>query len=517
MPSPFLMNEGQHIDHFGNAIYPTYVDFRDPSERKPVMRLVKGCRAEHAIETSQKVLISKPSRFRDLGENLIRDPGEANASRERLTYEAIDDPEQLAEAHRRDRAVNRAYELVDANVRTNTTGVRASRSTSRTFTFGKNGWIFCAAVEPTTPEEWALWRGTLQDDYDHVSYIERPREFARALTTMAAQQQGPQSSPIQMTNSFDDGPKLLTRHQVQLLYHGPVIYVDDVHALVQAATSRIEIMLLPLFAKARKYQHQREYRFAIWAQTEPIEETVLLHASPALIAAMGRAVPTSEPQVMPPFEYVEDETGEDEDNFEDEHDAGCDQSDVSLIDKISEESEALREFRQRAFERANNPATMIRPNKIDPAAALPAEFESLTAAYAAVQTLRNRVNSVQTSDNFTPKQKLEAASAAWYADQHIRSVCETFEDPISGISINPDSFVIVEVSLHEQPDIACKMAVAPTGECSMQLTTQGRWNTITVENAWSPSNMGQSIRDFLQDASNPRRRDANGETLQEAP
>ena len=141
MPSPFLMNEGQHIDHFGNSIWTTYVDFRDPCDRQPVVRLVKGCRAEHAIEGSQAVLISKPSKFRDFGENLIRDPEEARASRENVTYEATDDPDQLAAAHRRDHAMNRAYELVEANVRTYTTGVRTTRSTGQAYTFGKNGWI----------------------------------------------------------------------------------------------------------------------------------------------------------------------------------------------------------------------------------------------------------------------------------------------------------------------------------------------------------------------------------------
>ena len=304
---------------------------------------------------------------------------------------------------------------------------------------------------------------------------------------------------------------------MQILYHGPVIYVDDVYALLQAATSKTEIMLLPLFAKARKYQHQREYRFVMWAQTEPTAETVFLHASPALIAAMGREVPTGEPQIMPPFEYLEDETRKEKDDFEDEYDAVSDQSDVSLIDKITEESDGLHSFRRRMFDLANDPATVSRPNKLYPAAAPPDEFESLTATYSAVETLRNSVNSVRTADNMTPKQKLEAASAAWYAEQHIRSVCETFGDPISGISISPDSFVVIEVSLHERSDIACKMAVAPTGECAMKLTAQGISSTVTVENAWPRSNMGQSVRKCLQNALNPRRRNDNGEPLQEPP
>ena len=84
MPSPFLMGEGQHVDHFGNLITTTYVDFRDPAQRLPINTLVKGSRTEYAIQTCRKVLISKPSRFRNLGENLIRDPGEAFASHEQV-------------------------------------------------------------------------------------------------------------------------------------------------------------------------------------------------------------------------------------------------------------------------------------------------------------------------------------------------------------------------------------------------------------------------------------------------
>ena len=339
---------------------------------------------------------------------------------------------------------------------------------------------------------------------------------------MVAQQLGPQGGPIEFTNSFDDILKNFTRHSVQLLYHGPVIYVDDVYALLKAAKSKTEIVLLSLFAKARRYQHQREYRFVMWAQTEPTEETVLMQASPALTAAMGREFSTGEPQVMPPFESLEEKTNEGEDDCQDEYDAdeydaGFDQSDVSLIDRISQESNALNEFRQRVLERADDPATVVRPNKLEPAAALPCEFESLTAMYSAVQTLRNSVNSVRNADNMTPQQKLEAASAAWYAEQHIRSVCEVFDDPMSGISISPDGFVVVEISLHGRPDITCKMAVAPSGECAMQMTAQGIPSTVQVETPWPRSTMGQSVREFLEHISNLWRRNDNVEPLQEPP
>ena len=507
MPSPFLLNEGPHIDHFGNLIYPIYVDFRDPTEREPVTRLVKGCRTEHAIETNQTVLISKPSRFRDLGESLIRDPGEAYASRENLHYEVIDDPKHLAEARRVDQALNRGYELVGANVRAHTNSVRTTRSQDQKFTFGKNGWIFCAAIEPTTLQEWKLWHSTLQDDYDHVSYIERPREFARALATMVAEQQGPQGKPTRLTHTFDDYPKLRTEHPVQILYHGPVIYVDDVYALILEATSEHEIMLLPLFAKASEYKNQREYRFAIFTQTEPTAETVLLAAAPALTGAMGQAVSTGSPQIMPPTEYIEDETGKDEDDVDDQSDDGTDQSDVNLVDLIDlirEKSDDLHTSRQRVFEPANHPTTFLRLNEPDLTSALFEAVAARTDTHPAVLELRNKVYRAQNSTDLAPLQKLEVASAAWYADQHIRSLCETFEEFKPDVSISLDSFVVINISLLKHPDVTCKMAVAPSGECAMQLTDQERQRAVSMETPWPHSTMGAALQRFLEDASNPR-------------
>ena len=243
MPSPYLMSEGQHVDHFGNLIWPIYVDFRAPADRQPITTLIKGCRDEHAIETGGQILISKPDRFRSLGENLIRDPGEAYASHVEVTHETVDDPSDVARARLRDQAMNRAAELTGSTFRTNTTGVRTTHSNTQSLTFGKNEWIFCTSIEPTTKDEWAEWRGTLEDGYNHVSYIHRPRDFARALATMAAEQLGPQGQPAVLTYSFEEEPTLRTRHGVQWLFHGPVIYVDDVYGLINAATSKHELVV----------------------------------------------------------------------------------------------------------------------------------------------------------------------------------------------------------------------------------------------------------------------------------
>ena len=109
--------------------------------------------------------------------------------------------------------------------------------------------------------------------------------------TMVAEQLGPQGKTHPLTHSFEGEPALRTQHSVQMLFHGPVIYVDDVYALIDAATSTYERMLLPLFAKATQYQDMREYRFAIWAEKEPSEKHELLTASAAMIGSMGPRVP----------------------------------------------------------------------------------------------------------------------------------------------------------------------------------------------------------------------------------
>ena len=515
MHPPLLMNEGSHVDHFGNLIWSTYVDFRDPSERLPINRLVKGCRKEYAIEICRTFLISRPRRFRDKGEGLIRDPGEAYASQETITYEyeAVDDPHQLAEAHRRDRAVNRTHELVGSNNTTKTTSVRQTQSKGkgRFLDAGRNWWIFCTSIEPPTNDDWNLWRATLEDDYDHVSFIQRPREFARALAIMVAEQQGPQGGPSEMTHSFDGEPSLRTEHRTQWVFHGPVIYVDDVYALIQAATSKHELALLPLFAKNSEYRDQREYRFAIPTEVEPASETVLLEASSALLGNMTPKFLNYLPQIAPRVQFIQTAANPAEDDLDDEFHGSSEDSGSSLIDRLTGDTGAWREFASRILEQGSKSATFLRPNRLEPDAPLPDDFMAATAVYPAVVSLRNKVNDVRMSDDASHQQGLEAASAAWYAEQHIRSLCDSFEDPVSGVSITPDGCVVVEVTLREHPYISCKMAVAPTGQCTLKLEIGKVPIIFAAESVWPRSGIGEDVRRYLNDdsrnhcASEPRK------------
>ena len=158
-----------------------------------------------------------------------------------------------------------------------------------------------------------------------------------------------------------------------MLFHGPVIYIDDVYALINSATSTYESMLLPLFTKAKKYQHMREYRFAVWAEKEPGQERELLTASAALIGAMGLESPMSKPQIMPIAEPLEPLMEDEDYDFNDEPD----QLLPSPMENVEGGSGDLLDFRRRLFEQANDPATILRPNEIDPVAELPEDFFDL--------------------------------------------------------------------------------------------------------------------------------------------
>ena len=138
---------------------------------------------------------------------------------------------------------------------------------------------------------------------------------------MVAEQPGPQGNCDPFTHSFEGEPQIRTQHSTQVLFHGPVIYVADVYALIDAATSKYERMLLSLFAKATQYRDMREYRFAIWAETEPSEEQELLTASAAMVGSMGRESYDGGPQIVPPIESLEAEKEEvqEEDYFDNDY------------------------------------------------------------------------------------------------------------------------------------------------------------------------------------------------------
>lgn len=241
MLTPLTVSEGYRIDHFGNVIATTYVDLREPAARQPIPALVKGCRPEHVIEECELVKLSTPWTFRNSGENLVRDSAEGYYSDTRVMHDAVDDPQDMARARERDAAMNRVAELVGFAWRRNTTSTHTKVSESETLDYAPVGWLFCASIEPLTPEEWASWQATLEDGYSSKSYIYRPREFANALGHMAADQLGPQGAMVPVRSTIEGLPPSETSHLSQPVFHGPVLYVDDVDSWLREPSRRLSI------------------------------------------------------------------------------------------------------------------------------------------------------------------------------------------------------------------------------------------------------------------------------------
>ena len=170
--------DGHHVDDAGNLISCTYVDFRDPDERFPIAALRKASSKRHSIPGCETIRISKPGRFLGPGEGLV---GNGEHKREAAIGGEPDEPNDSSVA-----AADRS--AVTAN--------EAPRD--------RNGWIYCASIEPETPEEQAAWREAMPSRCDAVSPIRRPREFARALGAMAAEQVGPRGRILLLRNTVDE-------------------------------------------------------------------------------------------------------------------------------------------------------------------------------------------------------------------------------------------------------------------------------------------------------------------------
>ena len=177
MRSVEYLADGHHVDHEGNLIACTYVDFRDPAERCPVTVLQKASSKRHAVPGCETIRISKPSCC----------PGEGD--------------------------------LAGAGDAVPAAGA---------------AWVYCAFIEPETPEQQAAWRAAMPACRDAVSPIRRPREFARALGAMVAEQVGPQGRTVLLRSSVG-GRELRTAHRSQTVYHGPVVYAEDPDRRLESA------------------------------------------------------------------------------------------------------------------------------------------------------------------------------------------------------------------------------------------------------------------------------------------
>ena len=265
----FVLNDAEHL------IMTSYVDLRPPGTRIPITGLVRGCERKYALEDSETILVSNPSRFREYGEGLILDIQEGLAREESVVT-----TRETATESTRQRAVsdlNEAFELLDRRMRLKYSGSNTKSNTdtaTKSFTYAKEWWVFCTSIQPAT-DDWEAWRGTLPEDYDHVSVIGQPARFAHALAHMVADQLGPQLSEGSMTNSTGGVETEKTKHKTQWVLHGPVVYTDGVYDLLEGITNNEQRVAAQMFVKDREYAAQQEYRFVVLNEGAEQETAVL--------------------------------------------------------------------------------------------------------------------------------------------------------------------------------------------------------------------------------------------------
>ena len=302
-----FISEGYMLDDSGNLIMTTFIDLREEGERTAISALVKGCRREHALGDGETILISKPARFREYGEELILDVQEGLAKEESVIVR-----EETASQARRKRTIadmNEAHELSNSRVRSVWTVTYSNSNTkSKNLAYGKEWWVFCTSMEPDN-EDREAWRTTLPEEYDHVSEIGQPAKFAEALARMVTEQIGPQGGDGWLKQTTDGAEAERMKHRSQWVIHGPVVYTDHVYDALVDDGGGIKWLAASIFTKSSKYAAQREYRFAVLCEGAD-EETVLLRISGMMRDALKRTEGGLIRVAPPPAEVA----GEDQSN-----------------------------------------------------------------------------------------------------------------------------------------------------------------------------------------------------------
>ena len=277
--------------------------------------------------------------------------------------------------------------------------------------------------------------------YDAVSLIRRPRAFARALGAMVAEQAGPRGRTVLLRNTVH-GEGFSAAHTSQTVYHGPVVYSDDPNRRLERASSDLELLLLLVFLKDAAHRGQREYRFVVWAEREPVEDRLDLPVSQALLEAMQTPRDPDTGGFVP---------------------AGVEES--STVEAIHDDGHpraTLHVEALPAFATHNNPTVVPRRYDLAP---LPSHLRETTRVYATVEALRRAVAG---SDAGCRK---DAAAAAWHTEPIVRFICSTFGDGIAGVRVDEDGFIVIIAKLPGDDLIEANIAVGPEGTCACKIST----------------------------------------------
>ena len=147
-------------------------------------------------------------------------------------------------------------------------------------------------------------------------------------------------------------------------------------------------------------------------------------------------------------------------------------------------------------EQAEQQGAIVRPHRLDPKS-LPSDFRARTATYEGVTALQNAVRLFQDQVAESVDRKNAATAAAWFAEQHIKTLCATFDDPIAGVEISDDGYIVVHIVHTEWFYAECRLAVAPSGHSTISMDADALGRAIIALDPFYRSDVGEQVKDFI--------------------
>ena len=309
--APLVLHEGFILDHDDNMVVTIHVDFRMPDERSPIGAVVKYGRAKYAMEHSGTIQLTRPPYFRKEGETLIYDKGEGRVMKQTVSQREAPSAVKDAWIRSLGGVLDEEAASVGLTVLSKDITMRDGTITDAdeiTIEWGnRDFWLYCAAMEPISDAQTRALLASLDPDYDHESCIPSARTFAQMLGRAYVEQYGaPYDAESPMDHKVDGVFVGNTYHCKLVVFHGPVVYVDDPYAVCAFALANqnsMVRMMMPIFVKHTDYSHQREYRFVIPDKAVHEADSKIMPAPPLLLAAVGKHGDSKGPMVIPDFHF----------------------------------------------------------------------------------------------------------------------------------------------------------------------------------------------------------------------
>ena len=456
-----VYGEGQLVVADGVLVSTHYVQLKEAPlfewpHDSPV--LIRGGPTEHAIEKGARLRLSKPEAFRHDDGTLISDmeEGVTQLEERHVGEVTVDAPADMMRMQQRDAERNALAAAIGSNTETNTTGTRTETATSsrETHTYGKNGWILCASIRPSDEAGMKAWHESLKPEYDHVTTIQSPRDFARALANMAASQLGPLGRGATLTHPLSKQP---TEHPSQSVFHGPVAYVDDPYSYVERAANPFETMLRSVFFKHARFRDQREYRFFVWTESEPEALTIDLEVSPDMLKALQL------PAVLPPRTALAHHGGGQAETF------------AVAQDEASDRPASAREAAPPNDESLGHPASADANHQERRTIALPVPLAILIGREQARHAFSYMVRDGDADPN--------RAAAAFHAERVAIELLEQLVDPIAAVEW-ANGVMLFEFKNPGRAGWEGRLALGPLGAAQYRISVDERTTEVSCDQSW---------------------------------